>query len=65
VKINSPNKKLRGSERGLATVFVLVILGIMAIVISSNTGSLRNLNGHLQLIEEIQLKHHESDLDRE
>lgn len=65
MKINSPNKKLRGSERGLATVFVLVILGIMAIVISSNTGSLRNLNGHLQLIEEIQLKHHESDLDRE
>jgi hypothetical protein len=65
VKINSPNKKLRGSERGLATVFVLVILGIMAIVISSNTGSLRNLNGHLQLIEENQLKHHESDLDRE
>lgn len=65
MKINSPNKKLRGSERGLATVFVLVILGIMAIVISSNTGSLRNLNGHLQLIEENQLKHHESDLDRE
>ena len=65
MKINSPNKKLRGSERGLATVFVLVILGIMAILISSNTGSLRNLNGHLQLIEENQLKHHESDLDRE
>ena len=65
MKINLPNNKSRGRERGLATVFVLVILGIMAILISSNTGSLRNLNGHLQLIEEKQLKQHETDLDGE
>ncbi len=60
MKINHPGEKSRRSERGLATVFVLMILGIMAILISSNTGSLRNLNGHLQLIEEKQLKQHES-----
>jgi type II secretory pathway component PulK len=60
MKINHPGEKSRRSERGLATVFVLMILGIMAILISSNTGSLRNLNGHLQLIEEQQLKQHES-----
>ena len=62
MKINHPQKKSQPNERGLATVFVLVILGIMAILISSNTGSLRNLNGHLLLIEEKQLKQHESDL---
>ena len=62
MKINHPQKKSQTNERGLATVFVLVILGIMAILISSNTGSLRNLNGHLQLIEEKQLKQHESGL---
>ena len=65
MKLNSPNKKSRGSERGLATVFVLGILSIMAILISSNTGSLRNLNSHLQLIEEKQLKQHESGLGDE
>ena len=65
MKINHPGEKSRRSESGLATVFVLMILGIMAILISSNTGSLRNLNGHLQLIEEKQLKQHETDLDGE
>ena len=60
MKINLQNNKSRGSERGLATVFVLVILGIMAILLSSNTGSLRNLNDHLKLIEGQQLKQHES-----
>ncbi len=65
MKINHPGEKSRRSERGLATVCVLMILGIMVILLSSNTGSLRNLRGHLQLIEENQLKQHESDLDRE
>ncbi|MDG2213065.1 MAG: hypothetical protein P8M70_04490 [Verrucomicrobiota bacterium] len=65
MKINPPNNKSRGSERGLATVCVLMIIGIMLILLSSNTGSLRNLRGHIQLIEENQLKQHESDLDRE
>jgi type II secretory pathway component PulK len=53
-------KKLRRSQKGMALFFVLFILGIMAILLSSNTGSLRNLNGHLKLIEEQQLKQHES-----
>jgi len=59
MNINLPNKKSRRKERGLATVFVLVILGIMAILLSSNTGSLRNLNEHLKLVEEQQLKQHQ------
>ena len=59
MNINLPYKKSRRNERGLATVFVLVILGIMAILLSSNTGALRNLNGHLRLIEEQQLKQYE------
>ena len=42
-----------------------MIIGIMLILLSSNTGSLRNLRGHIQLIEENQLKQHESDLDRQ
>jgi len=56
MKICPSGKKLRRDQSGLATVFVLVILGIMAILISSNTGSLRNLNEHLKLIEAQQLK---------
>ena len=60
MKINLPNNKSRGCERGLATVFVLVVLGIMAILLSSNTGSLRNLNDHLKLVEGQQLKQHEN-----
>ena len=60
MNINSPGNKLRRNQKGMAPFFVLFILGIMAILLSSNTGSLRNLNGHLKLIEEQQLKQHES-----
>ena len=60
MNINSPGNKLRRNQKGMALFFVLMILGIMAILLSSNTGSLRNLNGHLKLIEEQQLKQHES-----
>jgi type II secretory pathway component PulK len=60
MNINSSGNKLRRNQKGMALFFVLFILGIMAILLSSNTGSLRNLNGHLKLIEEQQLKQHES-----
>ena len=54
--INYLDKKPQRNERGFTLVIVLVILGIMSILISSNTRALRNLNGHLSLIEEQQLK---------
>ena len=57
--INYLDKKSRRNERGFTLMIVLVILGIMSILISSNTGALRNLNGHLSLIEEQQLKQNE------
>ncbi len=60
MNINPSGKKMRHNQKGMALFFVLFILGIMAILLSSNTGSLRNLNGHLKLIEEQQLKQHES-----
>ncbi len=57
--INHLDKKSQRNERGFTLVIVLVILGIMSILISSNTRALRNLNGHLSLIEEQQLKQNE------
>ena len=59
MNINPSGNKLRRNQKGMALFFVLFILGIMAILLSSNTGSLRNLNDHLKLVEEQQLKQHQ------
>ena len=58
--INHLEKKSQRNERGFTLVIVLAILAIMSILISSNTGALRNLNGHLSLIEAQQLKQYEA-----
>ena len=58
MKISDAHRKSRSNQRGLATVVVIVFLGILAIIAASNSRTLQNLNEHLGLIEKKQLKHH-------
>ena len=57
--VSNTHGKSRSNQRGLAIVVVIVFLGILAIIVASNSRTLQNLNEHLGLIEKKQLKHHE------
>ena len=59
MKISNTHRKSWSNQRGLAIVVVIVFLGILAIIVASNSRTLQNLNEHLGLIEKKQLKHHE------
>ena len=59
MKISNTHRKSQSNQRGLAIVVVIVFLGILAIIVASNSRTLQNLNEHLGLIEKKQLKHHE------
>ena len=60
MKISNINRKSRSNQRGLAVIVVVGLLGVLAIIMASNTRTLQNLNDQLGLIEKKQLKHHES-----